>query len=172
MENNIQTFTVAIADADFDRRLEIERHLKGEIGIVLLSDDGINDSVTDPAIARRTLRSRSEVTASENEVARIKLLKPLVLVVNLNRCNDEDYAFLLSLHHASPDARMILLIDDSIDEGQIIRILQIGARGYLNYENAWLHLPMAIRVVGRGEAWVPRKMLGSIIDHMLKTSIN
>ena len=168
VENDIQTFTVAIADADQGRRLELERLLKGEIGIDLLSDGGTNDSDNGLASPRRKPRSRSEVTAYEKEVARIKFLKPFVLVVSLNQCNDEGYAFLLLLRHACPDARMILLIDNSIDESHIINILQIGARGYLNYENARFHLPTAIKAVGHGEAWVPRKMLGSIVKYILK----
>jgi DNA-binding NarL/FixJ family response regulator len=167
VENNIQSFTVAIADADRDRRLGFERPLKGEIGIVLLTNGASNEVGNDHAFVRRRPKSRTDATAYENEVARIKLLNPLVLVVNLNHCADEDFAFLLSLRRVCPDARMILLADNSIHESQILRVLQIGARGYLKYEDVQLHLPMAIRVVGRGEAWVPRKMLGSIIDHML-----
>jgi len=146
MENNIQTYSVAIADSNHNQRLQYERLIKGEIDIILLTD----------------------VAPYENETVRIKLLNPQILVVNLNQCNDEDYAFLLSLRRECPDANMILLADNSIQDSQILQFLQIGARGYLKYEDVQLNLASAIRAVGRGEAWVPRKILGNITDHMLK----
>lgn len=168
MRLHIQPVTVAIADADRDRRAGYERLLQGEIGITLLTNvTSSNEVSNDHAFVNRRLKPRTNVTASEDEVARIKRLKPLVLLVNLNQCTDEDYALLLSLRRECPQALMVLLADDSIHESQIIQALEIGARGYLKYETVQLHLSMAIRVVGRGEAWVPRKMLGNIMDHML-----
>lgn len=166
---NIQPVTVAIADRDHDRRSEYERILEDEIGITLLTNVKSNNEVgSDLAFVNRRLRPRINVTASEDEVARIKRLKPLVVLVNLNLCTDDDYAFLLSLHRECPDPFVILLADDSIDVSRILQALEIGARGYLTYETAQLHLSMAIRVVGHGEAWIPRKMLGNIMTHMLK----
>jgi DNA-binding NarL/FixJ family response regulator len=169
---NIQPITVAIADADLDRRAVYERLMQGEDGITLLTNATSSNEVSnDHVLVDRRLIARTNVTASENEVARIKRLKPLVLLVNLNLCTEEDYAFLLSLRHECPEALMVLLADDSIHESQIIQALEIGARGYLKYEAVQFHLSMAIRVVSRGEAWVPRKMLGNIMDHMLNQPI-
>lgn len=177
MSLHIQPVTVAIADTDRDRRAGYERLLQGEIGVTLLTNVTSSNEVVDEkrlsgrpsdhAFVNRRLKPRTNITASEDEVARIKRLKPLVLLVNLNLCTDEDYALLLSLRRECPGALMVLLADDSIQESQIIQALEIGARGYLKYETVQLHLSMAIRVVGRGEAWVPRKMLGNIMDHML-----
>lgn len=168
MRSNIEPVTVAIADTDRDRRLGLEHYLQGEIGITLLSNsESSNKDSDDHAFVERRLKPRTDITADENEVARIKRLKPLVLLVNLNLCTDEDYAFLLSLRRECPEALVVLLADDSIHESQIINALKIGARGYLKYESIQHHLSMAIRVVSRGEAWVPRKMLGDIMDHIL-----
>lgn len=165
---HIQPVTVAIADTDRDRRAGYERLLQSEIGITLLTNvTSSNEVSNDHAFVNRRLNPRTNVTASEDEVARIKRLKPLVLLVNLNLCTDDDYALLRSLRRECPWAKMVLLTNDSIHESQIIQALEIGARGYLKYETVQLHLSMAIRVVGRGEAWVPRKMLGNIMDYML-----
>jgi len=174
---HIQPVTVAIADTDRDRRAGYERLLQSEIGITLLTNVTSSNEVSDEkllsghpndhAFVNRRLNPRTNVTASEDEVARIKRLKPLVLLVNLNLCTDDDYALLRSLRRECPWAKMVLLTNDSIHESQIIQALEIGARGYLKYETVQLHLSMAIRVVGRGEAWVPRKMLGNIMDYML-----
>lgn len=164
----MQPVTVAVAGANRMRRDGYERLLQSEAGIRLLTNTTSSNAVRNdhPSVNRR-LKPRTHLTASEDEVARIKRLKPLVLLVELNLCTDEDYALLLSLRRECPWAKIVLLTDDSIHESQIIQALQIGARGYLKHETVRLQLSKAIRVVGRGEAWVPRKMLGNIMDHIL-----
>ena len=177
MNIQMQPVTVAIADTDHDRRAGYERLLQGESGIRLFtngaSDNEASDErlsfghLKDRALVDRRLKPRTKVTENEDEVARIKRLKPLVLLVNLNLCTDDDYALLLSLRHECPEALMVFLADNSVHEDKILKVLEIGARGYLKYETVQLHLSGAIKAVGRGEAWVPRKMLGNIMDHML-----
>lgn len=159
----MQPVTVAIADANRVRRDDYERLLQSEAGIKLLT----NARSSNGHVVDRRLKQRTRLTASEDEVARIKRLKPLVLLVNVNLCTDEDYALQLSLRRECPWAKIVLLTDDSTHENQIIQALKIGAKGYLKYETVQLQLSMAIRAVGRGEAWVPRKMMGSIMNHIL-----
>jgi DNA-binding NarL/FixJ family response regulator len=168
MNTHKQLVTVAIADTDHDRRARYERFLQGELDIRLLTNatSGI-EARNDHEFVNRRLKPRTNVAASDDEVARIKRLKPLVLLVNLNLFNDEDYTLLLSLRRECPEALIILLADDSVQENKIIQALEIGARSYLKYETVQLHLSKAIRAVGRGEAWVPRKMLGEILDRVL-----
>jgi len=165
----MQPVTVAIADTNRDRRAGYERLLQGDPGITLLTNiTSDNEEIGNaPAFANRRLKPRTNVTESEDEVARIKRLNPLVLLVSLNLCTDEDYALLLSLRRECPDALMIFMADDMVDENKIFKVLEIGARGYMRHETAQLYISRAIRAVGRGEAWVPRKMLGNIMDYML-----
>jgi hypothetical protein len=173
----MQNVTVAIADIDRDRRLSYERLLHGEEGITLLTNIGpsivdSNGDRNDHAFVNRRHRPRTNDSACENEVARIKRLKPHVMLVNLDMSADEDHALLLSLRSECPEVLMVLLADDSVHENKIMQALEIGVRGYLKKEAARLHLSRAIQVVGRGEAWVPRKMLGNIMDHMMKWKVN
>jgi len=168
MKVHRQAVTVAIADADRARRAGYERLLQGEDGITLLTNGtSSHEASGNRPFVNRRLKPRTNLTASENEVARIKRLKPLVLLINLNQCTDEDSALLLSLRRECPDTQMVFLADDSIHEDKILKVLEIGAIGYLKYETVRLHLTKAIQVVGQGEAWVPRKMLGNIMEHML-----
>jgi DNA-binding NarL/FixJ family response regulator len=168
MNLHMQPVTVAIADTNRNRRAEYERFLQSERGITLLTNDiSSNEAANNHSFMDRRSESRTNVTASEDEIARIKRLKPLVLLVNVNQCVDEDYSLLLSLRYECPDAIIVLLADDSISEDQLLKILEIGARGYLKYETVQLHLSRAVKAVGRGETWVPRKMLGGLMDHML-----
>jgi DNA-binding NarL/FixJ family response regulator len=166
MNSHKQSVTVAIADADRERRAGYERLLQGEAGITLLTNSTASHE-TGNAFVNRRHKPRTNLTENENEVARIKRLKPLVLLINLNLCTDDDSALLLSLRRECPEAQMVFLADDSIQEDKILKVLEIGARGYLTYETVRLHLSKAVQVVSQGEAWVPRKMLGSIMEHML-----
>lgn len=168
MSSLVQSVTVAIVDADHKRRAAYERLLQGESGITLLTNiQTITEASNDADFVNRRLKPRTNLSTRDNEVARIKRLKPLILLVNLNLCADEDYALLLSLHHECPEVVMISLVDDSVSENQILQILEIGTRGYLKNNTAPLYLSKAIKVVGRGEAWVSRKMLGNIMNHMM-----
>jgi DNA-binding NarL/FixJ family response regulator len=82
-------------------------------------------------------------------------------------CANEDYDLLVSLRRECPDMLVVLLANDSVDESKIIQAMKTGARGYLKYQTADLHLTKAIHVVARGDAWVPRKMVGDIMDNIL-----
>ncbi len=164
----MQTVTVAVADVDRERRAGYERLLYGENGITLLSNVGLsNGGRNDHAFVNRRVRQRTDISACENEVARIKRLQPLVTLVNLDLSEDEGHALLLSLRSECPEAHIVLLTNGLVQESKILQALEIGARGYLSGETVELHLSKAVQVVGRGEAWVPRKMLGNIMDRML-----
>jgi DNA-binding NarL/FixJ family response regulator len=160
--------TVAVADINRDRRAGYERLLHGEDGITLLSNAGLNVvDRNDHAFTNRRVEQRTNISACENEVARIKRLNPSVMLVSLDMETDEDHELLLSLRCECPDSYIVLLADDGVKDSQIIQALEIGARGYLKQEAVGIHLSKAVQVVGRGEAWVPRKMMGRIMDRLL-----
>lgn len=164
----MQTITVAIADVDRERRARYERLLHEEKGIRLLSSKGTNDGErSDHAFSNCRLNQRTDLSAWENEVARIKRLGPNVMLVNLDAGGDEEYAMFLSLRSVVPNTYIVLLADDAVDECSIIRALEIGARGYLNITAVESHLSKALQVVGQGEAWISRKMMGCILDRVL-----
>jgi len=164
----MQPVAVAIADADHDRRAGCERFLQNELGITLLKNDQSKTKAGKYyGFVNRRLRPRDNITAIEDEVARIKRLDPHVLLVNLNSYTDDDCALLLSLRRSCPESLLLLLTDDSVHDNQIIQAMELGARGYLTYNTVQDQLANAVRVVGRGEAWVSRKLLGNIMDHML-----
>ena len=70
------------------------------------------------------------------------------------------------VHRASPTTKT-LLVNDGSDETCGARALQRGARGCIS-SNApageWLH---AIRAVSRGEVWIGRKEIASVVDILL-----
>lgn len=164
----MQTVTVAVADVDRARRAGYERMLHGEDGITLLSNVGLNaGDRSDNAFTNRRAAQRTNISECENEVARLKRLMPVVMLVNMDMCGDENHELLLSLRNVCPNSRIVVLADDAVHESKIMQALEIGARGYLRSGAVSLHLTKAVQVVGRGESWVPRKMLGRIMDRVL-----
>jgi DNA-binding NarL/FixJ family response regulator len=164
----MQPVTVAIADLDDDRRTGCERILQNEAGITLLKNiPSKTDADNNYAYVDRRLKPRDNITASEDEVARVKRLNPHVMLVNIDSFADEDCALLLSLRRKCPESLIVLMTDDSVHDNQIIDALELGARGYLKNESLERQVANAVRVVGRGEAWVSRKLLGNIMDQML-----
>jgi CheY-like chemotaxis protein len=164
----MQPVTVAIADSDLKRRAKFEDSLRSDLGSALLTSvTPGNEASNDALFADRRGKMRTNVTTSEDEVFRIRRLKPRVLLLNLDLGADEDCAMLVSIRRACPEALMVLLADDSAQEDQILQALEIGVRGYLNHKAAKSQILKAIQVVDSGEAWVPRNMLDKIMGRVL-----
>lgn len=159
----MQPITVAIADTDHARQTRVEHSLRGEQGIKILTN--VTSSTSDITRERR-LKSRSNISPIENFVARVRRLSPRVLLANLEECLEADCAMLVSLRRECPDTVVLLLADEAAREEQIIKALANGARGCLGRGMPLDYFSKAVHVVDRGEAWVPRKMLGKIMDEV------
>lgn len=70
------------------------------------------------------------------------------------------------VHRASPLTRT-LLVSDGSDEDSAARALQRGARGCVSSNAPAGELLHAIRAVSRGEVWVGRKEMASVLDVLL-----
>ena len=162
----MQPVTVAVADADNDRRAKYEHSLRDELGVVLLTNGVSSNNST---LVSRRAKSRAHIPATENEVARAKRLKPRVLLVDSNLCSGENLSMLASLRRECQETLVVLLVADesSISEEVIIQAMGAGVRGYLSREAAQHNLSRVAQVVDRGDIWVPRKMLGKILDRVL-----
>lgn len=160
--------TVAIADSDCKRRAEYENSLRSELGGALLTSvKSSSEASNDSLFADRRRKARANVTAGEDEVFRIRRLKPRVLLINMDLDADEDCAMLVSIRRACPEALLVLLADDSAQEDQILQALEIGIRGYLSRKATKSQILKAIQVVDDGEAWVPRKMLDKVMRRVV-----
>lgn len=160
----MQPITVAVFDQNVGRRAKFEHLLQGEQSIKLLLNPKSNEG---DMIKNRRLIPRTNISPAEDMVAGIRRLNPRILFVNIKQCIEEDCAMLMSLRRECPQTLVVLLADESVqEENQVLHALASGARGYLNFEAESLHLSKAVHVIDRGEAWVPRKMLGKIIDQV------
>jgi len=169
MSFEAQQITVAVADVDANNCLFYENMLQDVSEITLLRDAVSSGEVGgDYRLKKcRRLKPRTDISVHENVVARIKRLKPLVVLVNMNLFSDEDQALLISLRRECADALIVLLVDDFVHETRLLQSLELGTRGYLKNGTAQFHLSKALQVVGRGDTWVPRSMLGNIMGRML-----
>ena len=166
----MQPVTVAVADADFDRRMRYEHSLQGAAGVKVLTNvASSNDAVFEP----RRAKSRANITITENEVARVKRLKPRVLLVDFNLCSDTGLSMLTSLRQECPETYVVLLIDndDAINEDMIMQAMETGVRGYLSHETAQRKLQKVAQVVELGEVWAPRKMLGKLLNRVTRHEV-
>jgi len=159
----MQPITVAIADTDRGRQTKFEHSLQGEQGIRVLTNVASSEG---DVVNNRRLMPRTSISAIEDAVARIRRLSPRVLLANLSQCMDEDCAMLVSLRRECPETRVVLLAEETVREDQVIQALANGARGCLSSDSAAPCLSKVVHVVDRGEAWVPRKMLGKIMDEV------
>jgi DNA-binding NarL/FixJ family response regulator len=160
----MQTITVAIADEDRERRAKFEHTLQGEQGIRVLTN--VKSKEGEMTVDRR-LNPRTNMSAIDNVVARIRRLNPRILLANMKQCTDADCAMLVSLRRECPETLVVLVADEQVpQEDLVMQALASGARGYLNIEADSVNFSKAMQVVDRGEAWVPRKMLGKIMNQV------
>ena len=160
----MQPITVAIADEDAGRRAKLERALQSEQGVRVLT----NVATSGSGVTRnRRRQSRQGMTAVEDAVARVRRLNPRILLVNLNQGTSADGEMLLSLGRECPETMIILMADESQpQEEQIVQALSKGARGILDFDADPILITKAVQVIDRGEAWVPRRMLGRLMDQV------
>lgn len=136
----MQPITVVIAHQDSAVRAACERLLRNEPGIVVTATTG------------------SDVAAA------VASLQPHIVLAGLTlMCPDQECAMLLSLRRTCQATCVVLLTDCAFPEDRLMYALAIGACGYLEYGNVERHLAKAMHNVGRGGAWVPRKMLGRLL---------
>ena len=67
-------------------------------------------------------------------------------------------------HHESH----LLFVAESLDRTSAFGLLSLGAKGLLSYPDARGQLPRALRAVAEGGFWVPRALLSSFVDSILR----
>jgi len=114
--------------------------------------------VGEPKGTRQTLRS-------------VKQSHPNVLLLDTTSSRRggarRDSALLAAVHRSSPDTKIILLVD-ACTERSIARALEQGARGCISTDATPDGCMSAIRAVSRGEVWIGRKALASVLDELLR----
>jgi NarL family two-component system response regulator LiaR len=61
----------------------------------------------------------------------------------------------------------MLLLGNIPSHEEIVSLINVGARGYFDLNDPSAQLPEAIRVIHRGEIWLPRDKMSSIMDRII-----
>lgn len=97
-------------------------------------------------------------------------LKPRVFLLDVSFSLGPDVAILPVLRRKSPRTKVILLVRRP-SRARILGALSHGARGYLEEHALHVFLAKAVRAVNAGEAWVSRKVVAAILDHLARLSL-
>jgi DNA-binding NarL/FixJ family response regulator len=62
----------------------------------------------------------------------------------------------------------LLFVAERFDKNSAFGLLNLGAKGLLSYPEARGELPRALRAVSEGGFWVPRALLSSFVDSILR----
>jgi DNA-binding NarL/FixJ family response regulator len=135
--------TVLIADKDQARRTRCLRLLRPEKDILVVGE----------------VRSTIEAIKGANT------LRPRILLLSWSLLRNNGVSLLPVFRKNSPKTSIILLTNRA-PEARILDAISHGARGYLSQKVLPALLTKAVRVVAEGEAWVPRAMVGRIIDRL------
>ena len=136
---------VVIADADPVRHAECERLVR----------EG------------RRFRLVAQAVRTEDVLPMVVQYRPRVLVLGLDLCDDDGGYPVSALHVRCPQTKVVLLPAHADQEDRVLRALGNGACAYLTLETLRRHLCNALHGVDNGEVWVPRKMLGRILDRLI-----
>ncbi len=61
----------------------------------------------------------------------------------------------------------MLIVGTIPSHEEIVSLINVGARGYFDLNDPSSQLPEAVRVVHRGEIWLPRDKMSSIMDRII-----
>ena len=75
----------------------------------------------------------------------------------------------LAIQKSYPNGHLLFLADH-FDHGNAFFLLRLGAKGLLRHADTHDQLQRALRAVASGGFWVPRMLLSSFVDSVLRTS--
>src|SRR5262245_10105100 len=113
------------------------------------------------------IRVVGEARSGVEAVATVAKLKPSVLLLDASLFEGDAASVLPLIRRTSPRTRVLLLTDHA-RPARTLETLAHGARGYLEKATLETYLPRAVRVVGAGQAWVPRRMVARIMDRLAR----
>ena len=118
----------------------------------------------------RGIRVVGRVRGALDTIRMAGRLKPRVLLLDLEVASRDGAAVLRLIRRRSPGTRVILLTARTSGERALDALGRGGAHGYLERRALRAFLPEAVRAVVAGEGWVPRKLIGKIVDRLVPST--
>jgi CheY-like chemotaxis protein len=138
--------TVLLACVSESERQQYLAALQAESGVKLVGE------VTSPGDAIALLRGRPNIF----------LLDSAFLLEHGN--------VLLTMFRRTSSRTRIILLTDDIPPPMVLEAMCLGAVGYLEKSHASDSLLKAVRSVHAGEAWIPRRLVGDLVECLIRLS--
>ena len=136
------------------------------VSVLIASGAGTRRALCRRLLRReRGIRVAGEAGSGLEVIAAAGRLQPHVLLLDVSLFRG--LLLLQAIRGRSPRTRVILLTRRA-SQVRILAALSCGARGSLEMRLLRRFLAKAVRVVAANEAWVPRKMVARILDHLAR----
>lgn len=145
MDDNGRKIRLLLADSQLLFRQAVRRGLEGEDDLAIVAEAGNGPQTL--AEAERT--------------------HPDVLFLGTTVWRQNGNGLVSQLRDRLPRCRVVILADDD-DQAVLVEVIEGGASGYVTKESPLADLGTAARAVHRGETVVPGRMLGDLIDALLR----
>jgi len=104
--------------------------------------------------------------ATEPEQAHIPRAKVYVIDAHAPRPASE--SLVAAIQRRYPESHLLVVVE-KFDENNAFALLALGVKGLLRYADAHDQLPRALQAVATGGFWVPRALLSSFVDSIVRT---
>ena len=120
---------------------------------------------TDPQIEVVTI----EKNTIESFMGSIRKLQPHVILFASTESLPNMREICKAIREISKDQlkSQMLLVGNIPSHEEIVSLINVGARGYFDLNDASGQLPEAVRTIHRGEIWLPRDKMSSIMDRII-----
>lgn len=121
------------------------------------------------SLASSGFRIRMQRLESElaPDLRRLPVPSASIYVVDAYAPRRATEALVVDILDRFPKARLVLLTE-KLSEHNSFPLLRLGAKGLLSYAEAREQLPRAVHAVASGGFWVPRSLLATFVDAVLR----
>lgn len=97
----------------------------------------------------------------------IRVPRAVVYVIDAHAPRPATHALVAAIQARRRGAHL-LFVAEKFDKNSAFGLLHLGAKGLLSYPEARGQLPRALQTVAKGGFWVPRALLSSFVDSILR----
>jgi DNA-binding NarL/FixJ family response regulator len=125
------------------------------------------------AVVRVALDSQSDLKVvgesgdGQQVMSELRRCRADVVVVDVNLPGRNGFEICADIKAAALPVK-VLAMSDTADEKTLVKALEAGADGYVTREGRLADMVGGVRAVLNGEACVPRRMLGSLLQNLIK----
>jgi DNA-binding NarL/FixJ family response regulator len=101
------------------------------------------------------------------DARQIRVPRAAVYVIDAHAPRPATHALVAAIQ-ARRRASHLLFVAEKFDKSSAFGLLHLGAKGLLSYPEARGELPRALQTVAKGGFWVPRALLSSFVDSILR----